>query len=132
MTYGDSLSLSGRIWLDHAFNPGASGPVDDTMNDKLNITIRIANQAPISLSINREDEEVIRTAEYNLNRLWNSWSTKFKSKSSTEVLAMVAFRFAELFFTQNAAVQSAADMLGAFESRLDEILLDVGDPEKDL
>ncbi len=45
---------------------------------------------------------------------------------------MVAFRFAELFFTQNAAVQSAADMLGAFESRLDEILLDVGDPEKDL
>ena len=132
MTYGDSLSLSGRIWLDHAFNPGASGPVDDTMNDKLNITIRIANQAPIPLSIKREDEEVIRTAEYNVNRLWNSWSTKFKSKSSTAVLAMVAFRFAELFFTQNAAVQSAADMLGAFESRLDEILLDVGDPEKDL
>ncbi len=93
------------------------------MNDKLNITIRIANQAPIPLSIKREDEEVIRTAEYNVNRLWNSWSTKFKSKSSTEVLAMVAFRFAELFFTQNAAVQSAADMLGAFESRYRRVLL---------
>ena len=96
------------------------------MNDKLNITIRIANQAPISLSINREDEEVIRTAEYNLNRLWNSWSTKFKSKSSTEVLAMVAFRFAELFFTQAALAKDTEDALNSFEARLDEILLDVG------
>ena len=72
------------------------------MNDKLNITIRIANQAPIPLSINRDDEEVIRTAEFNVNKLWNAWSAKFKNKSSMEVLAMVAFRFAELFFTQNA------------------------------
>ena len=126
MTYGDSLSLSGRIWLDHAFNPGASGPVDDTMNDKLNITIRIANQAPIPLSIKREDEEVIRTAEYNVNRLWNSWSTKFKSKSPTEVLAMVAFRFAELFFTQAELAKDTEDALNSFEARLDEILLDVG------
>ena len=96
------------------------------MNDKLNITIRIANQAPISLSINREDEEVIRTAEYNLNRLWNSWSTKFKSKSPTEVLAMVAFRFAELFFTQTALTKDTEDALNSFEAKLDEILLDVG------
>lgn len=95
------------------------------MNDKLNITIRIANQPPIPLSINREDEEVIRTAEYNLNRLWNSWSTKFKSKSPTEVLAMVAFRFAELFFTQTALAKDTEDALASFEARLDEILLDV-------
>jgi len=102
---------------------------DVTMNDKLNITIRIANQAPIPLSINREDEEVIRTAEYNVNRLWNSWSMKFKSKSSTEVLAMVAFRFAELFFTQSEAAKEAADMVDSFEKRLDAILLDVGNPD---
>ena len=76
------------------------------MNDKLNITIRIANQAPIPLVINRQDEEVIRMAEYNVNRLWTSWSTKFKSKSQMEVLSMVAFRFAELFFTQGQAVKA--------------------------
>jgi hypothetical protein len=97
------------------------------MNDKLNITIRIANQAPIPLVINRDDEGVIRTAEYNVNRLWNSWSTKFKSKSSTEVLAMVAFRFAELFYTQSTAATETADTLAAFEQRLDKILLDMGE-----
>ncbi len=98
------------------------------MNDKLNITIRIANQAPIPLAINRSDEEVIRMAEYNVNRLWNSWRTKFKSKSSNEVLAMVAFRFAELFYTQSAVTQELQTTLEAFESKLDDILLDVGEP----
>jgi len=100
---------------------------DDAMNDKQNITIRIANQAPIPLSINREDEEMIRTAEYNVNRLWNSWSNRYKSKSPSEVLAMVAFRFAELFFAQNGAVKDAQEMFESFEARLDEILLDLGD-----
>jgi hypothetical protein len=95
------------------------------MNDKLNITIRIANQAPIPLVINREDEEIIRQAEYNVNKLWNSWSSKFKSKSSGEVLSMVAFRFAELFFTQAQSVKATEQMLETFEDGLDKILLDI-------
>lgn len=99
------------------------------MNDKLNITIRIANQAPIPLSINRDDEEVIRTAEFNVNKLWNAWSAKFKNKSSMEVLAMVAFRFAELFFTQNTLAKNAEEALAAFEETLDKIL--VGLPDAD-
>ena len=99
------------------------------MNDKLNITIRIANQAPIPLSINRDDEEVIRTAEFNVNKLSNAWSAKFKNKSSMEVLAMVAFRFAELFFTQNALAKNAEEALAAFEETLDKIL--VGLPDAD-
>lgn len=99
------------------------------MNDKLNITIRIANQAPIPLSINRDDEEVIRTAEFNVNKLWNAWSAKFKNKSSMEVLAMVAFRFAELFFTQNALAKNAEEALAGFEETLDKTL--VGLPDSD-
>lgn len=100
------------------------------MNDKLNITIRIANQAPIPLSINRDDEEVIRTAEFNVNKLWNAWSAKFKNKSSMEVLAMVAFRFAELFFTQNALAKNAEEALAAFEETLDKILVGLLDADE--
>ena len=92
------------------------------MNDKQNITIRIAGQAPMSLQINRNDEEVIRQAEFNVNRLWNTWSTKFKTRSSTEVLAMVAFRFAELFFTQAAVAKNAEEALEEFEKRISNIL----------
>ena len=95
------------------------------MNDKLNITIRIANQAPNPMSIDPEDEGIIRRAEYNVNRLWNSWSAKFKGKTQMEVLAMVTFRFAWLFYTQEHAIKSAEEMFAAFEEGLDRILLDV-------
>ncbi len=92
---------------------------------KLNITIRIADQAPMPLYINRDDEEVIRTAEYNVNRLWNLWSTKHKTKSSNEVLAMVAFRFAELYFRLNNTATVTTAMLENFEKGLDDILLEM-------
>lgn len=92
---------------------------------KLNITIRIADQAPMSLYINREEEEVIRAAEYNVNRLWNMWSTKYKTKSSNEVLAMVAYKFAELYFKLNATATETNAMLEGFEKGLDAILLEM-------
>ncbi len=95
------------------------------MNDKLNITIRIADQAPMPLYINRSDEENIRTAEYNVNRLWNAWSTKYKTKTSHEVLAMVAFRFAELFYKLNSTANATNGVLEEFERGLDDILLEM-------
>lgn len=100
------------------------------MSDKQNITISIANQAPIPLSINRNDEEIFRQAEYSVNRLWLSWCNRYKTKSPSEVLAMVAFRFAELFYRTEANAQEAQDSMAAFEARLNEILLDMGEPEK--
>ena len=99
------------------------------MNDNLNITIRIANLAPMHLSIKRDDEEVMRTAEYNVNKLWNSWTAKYKSKTPAEVLAMVTFRFAELYFRQAQSLAAASEGLARFDSELSRLLLAMdGDP----
>jgi hypothetical protein len=38
---------------------------------------------------------------------------------------MVAFRFAELFFTQAQSVKATEQMLETFEDGLDKILLDI-------
>lgn len=95
------------------------------LTDKLNITIRIAGQAPLALQINREDEEVCRTAEYQVNRLNSLWSDRFSNKSRMEVLAMVAYQFAQLYYTQTRSQERAAAELAKFEADLDEILLDV-------
>lgn len=95
------------------------------LTDKLNITIRIAGQAPLALQINREDEEVCRTAEYQVNRLNSLWSDRFSNRSRMEVLAMVAYQFAQLYYTQTRSQERAAAELAKFEADLDEILLDV-------
>lgn len=91
------------------------------MNDKLNITIRIANQPPIPLTIRREEEEIIRQAEYNVNRLWNNWSERFNT-SPGALLAMVAFQFAKLHAMQNAELTKAVDTLKGLDSEMDQLL----------
>ena len=77
----------------------------------------------MALAINRSDEEIARTAEYNVNLLWNKWSAKYRTKSPHEVLAMVSFKFAELYYQLNATALDANERLADFERRLDDILL---------
>lgn len=95
------------------------------MKDKLNITIRIAEAAPIPLAIEMKDEEVIRTAEYNVNQLYAAWKQRFKDKKPDEVLAMVAFQFAKLYQIQANREVSTNELLENFEERLNKFLLDV-------
>lgn len=91
-------------------------------DDKLNITIRIAGQNPVALKINRADEERVRNAEYQVNRLWGHWLKRFPDKNSTEVLAMVAYQFAELYFTANAVSEETSAVLDGFEKELDRMI----------
>ncbi|MCM1449743.1 MAG: cell division protein ZapA [Clostridiales bacterium] len=93
------------------------------MKDKLNITIRIADQPPIPLNIRREEEEIIRQAEKNVNRLWYSWSERFNT-SNTSILAMVAFQFAKLHASLVAEQTAAAESLNRLNAELDQLLGD--------
>ena len=95
------------------------------MRDKLNITIRIADLAPIPLAIDMKDEEVIRNAEYNVNQLWSACCQKFKDKTSNEVLGMVAFQFAKLYQTLANRENATNDILEKFEENLNEYLLKI-------
>lgn len=90
--------------------------------DKLNITIRIAGQSPVALKINRADEERVRNAEYQVNRLWSRWLKRFPDKNANEVLAMVAYQFAELYFSAVKVSEEADKVLEGFETELDRML----------
>lgn len=91
------------------------------MKDKLNITIRIANQPPIALTINRDEEEIIRQAEANVNRLWLNWSERFNT-SPTSLLAMVAFQFAKLHAILSSDQKKSLEALKQLDTQLDELL----------
>ena len=99
------------------------------MSDNLNITLRLADCKPIPMTIERNSEETIRRAEYSVNQLWQRWTLRYTDKSPHEVLAMVAFRFAELMLNQSRLNAEAMQVLAEFDSRLDRILLDVGVPD---
>lgn len=94
------------------------------MKEQQNITIKIADVAPISLTINRQTEEYVREAERNVNKVWAAWTDEFKDKTSKEVLAMVAYQFAKLYYQLLPQMDARERFLEQFESDLDAILLD--------
>ncbi len=94
--------------------------------DKIKIWIHIANLKPLELSVSRSDEPLLRSAEKNVNSLWEKWMNSFgASRSSEEVLAMVAFQFARLYLQSYDDNASVNKLLTAFEQRLDDIVIKV-------
>lgn len=93
----------------------------------LNISIRIADQPRMPLRIPASQEEIVRRAEANINELWRKWSAMddFKDKSSAEILAMVTFRFAQMYFTAMETSLRVDKTLEGLERSLDKVLFDL-------
>lgn len=97
------------------------------MSDKIhNISIRIADLPRIHLNVPYSQEPLVRRAEENINGLWKKWKERdeFRDKSSAEVLAMVTFRFAQLYYSNLEAGENLDSMLDGMEQTFDGLLLD--------
>ncbi|MBD5320652.1 MAG: cell division protein ZapA [Bacteroides sp.] len=95
------------------------------MNDKLRVTIKIADAEPIHFEIDRDEEIVYRKAEFHVNKLWADWRQAHKNKSSQDVLARVALAFAELYYRKSDELENQARLIDSFEKQLDDLLLEV-------
>ena len=93
------------------------------MKDKLNITIRLADLDPMAMSVKLQEEEIVRSAEYNVNLVWSKWMEAYKkNKTSKEVLA---YQFAKMYLEQRRQSQATQEVLTQFEDELDQMLLKV-------
>lgn len=91
-------------------------------NDKQNITIRLAGQSKMALSIERSDEELFRHAENLVNELWSRWTTKtYASESHLAVMSRVAFQFTVLYLRGERNAQRIEQL----DSQLSELLKNV-------
>ena len=97
------------------------------MKDKLNITIKVANQRPLRMAVSLgEEEEEVRQAEYFVNHVWAKWmDEKAADQSDSDVLAMTAIYFARLYIQEYRKNEEVERHLASFEETLDKILLDV-------
>lgn len=92
----------------------------------INISIRIAGQPRIPLRVSERQEAIVRRAEENINALWKNWSAKeeFSDKSPSEILAMVTFRFAQLYYSNLEASRDMDKVLTELEGSFDRLLLE--------
>lgn len=99
------------------------------MRDKLNIKIRLADFPPVSLNgLTPQEEVVAREAERQVNKLWQAWCSRWRKKSSDEVMALVAYRFAELYFKRVSLDDEALKRLGEADSELEALEEALGAP----
>ena len=97
------------------------------MSDEIQyISISIADLPRIRLSIPNSQVPLVRRVEENINGLWRKWKERddFRDKSSAEVLAMVTFRFAQLYHSNVEAAAHLEETLRGMEQSLDALLLD--------
>lgn len=93
---------------------------------KKEIWLQLADVRPIPLNIIADDETRCREAEQLVNSLWDKWMRQFADKgSSQEVLARVAFRFAQLYLDEYAQNKAVNGFLAKFEKELDAAVIDV-------
>ncbi len=95
------------------------------MKEQQHITIQIADQPPIDLDIRRDAEEFVRKTERSVNKVWAHWCNDFKQKSPSEVLAMVAYQYAKLYYELVERIDRDEKMLTDFDQELSHLLLEV-------
>lgn len=74
------------------------------------------------MTIAADTEEIVRRAEYNVNKVWNVWRKDFTDRSSKEVLAMVTFQFAKSYYQLQEQMNRQQTVLEDFESELNRLL----------
>lgn len=76
----------------------------------------------MALSIDRDDEELMRHAENLVNELWGLWTTKtYASESHLAVMSRVAFQFAVLYLRG----ERNARQIEQLDAHLSELLKNV-------
>ena len=91
------------------------------MNDKLDITLRIGD-VPLSLTIDRSEEEQLRRVAKEVNHAYNAYRTRFRGSSNQEILAKVTLLFARGFNSRTEQIEELDATLDTFESNLDRLL----------
>lgn len=81
--------------------------------EKVKLRLNIAGEA-IIYRVAYSEQESVRRTEAEVNGLFDTWRNSFPEKSDRELLAMIAFRYAdryaELLREREEAMQTAAEM----------------------
>lgn len=74
------------------------------------------------LSVPFSQQEATRRTEAEINLMFDTWRARFPEKSDRELLAMIAFRYADRHASLMKEREDAFKQLGVIGSRLGELV----------
>ncbi len=96
--------------------------------EKQQLTLRIAEEKIITV-VPRKDELSLKRVEKEVNALWDRWKLMHPSRTKTQILAMMAFQYAKLYYDvageSSRREKELKDFIREYEEKMDEILLQI-------
>ena len=89
--------------------------------EKVKIKLNIAGEA-FRLAVPYSQQEETRHIEEEVNSLFDLWRTRFPEKNDRELLAMIAFRYAERFAALMRERGQAREELETLQRKLEMIV----------
>lgn len=89
--------------------------------EKVKMKIDIAGETFL-LSVPYSQQEETRHTEADVNMLYSTWRSRFPEKSDRELLAMIAFRYADHYASLLREREASRQAVGALRERLDSLL----------
>lgn len=88
--------------------------------EKVRMKLEIAGET-FMLSVPYSQQEETRSAEADVNMLYDTWRRRFPEKSDRELLAMIAFRFADHYSALLREREETRRGIDTLRSRLDAL-----------
>lgn len=96
--------------------------------EKQQLTLNIADERIVTMVL-RKDEYALKKVEKEVDILWNKWKLMHPSRTKTQILAMMAFQYAKLYYDvvgeSKRREKELSDFIKEYEGKIDEILLEV-------
>lgn len=92
-----------------------------TERDNVKIEIIIAGE-PILLTAPFSKQNDVRACESDINALFADWRAKFPRKTTTELLAMIAYQYASFYRELSERYASLSEKIEETSSALDALL----------
>ena len=93
--------------------------------EKVKIKINIAGEA-LFLHVPFSKQEAARQTESEVNLMYETWRNRFPGKNDRELLAMIAFRYAERYAALMKELKEQNDAIQEMEGWLDRKLSEGG------
>lgn len=89
--------------------------------EKVKMKLNIAGES-ILLSVPYSEQEQTRETEAQVNNLFSLWRGRFPEKSDRELLAMIAYRYAEQYASLLREREEALITADILSSQIDEMI----------
>lgn len=94
-----------------------------TNKDTVKLEINIAGEL-IKLTVPFKQQDSVRDTEKAINKLYSDWRVKYPRKTSSELLAMIAYQFASFYYELSDRYETLAEGLSDVSGELDSIIGD--------